>query len=569
MGLILFLVFLGVTAAVAMGGFAQPVTRHTLGNFSRLYQVDVTPYNGAAILRYLHVTQRPMWTGMAIGFAVMFAQLGDKSSTVGPFWPVTGWFCGFAVAEMFLARRGGPLGRPLAFRLVPPFAGGLWVFAAVVSAALALASVFRSFEAEVDLAERGWAVFTLAVVLTVSLLLMGLRRRALRAGPADLVSAEFAMRCRSARLLVAGGTIVAIWSAPGGDWPPDEQGYRTLVNLLVPLLAWSLAQGPVQPTPAHRPPRWLTAGAVLLTPVLAAGWNAAVAVPEEPPQQVLMEPYEAPILYATPGRMSQWTLATLPEGHEADDEWDHSHQFTLGGAVTRLATGDGGRRTGPLALSGDGHHVAYLDSVTGRLVVRNLPEGTTRDLTEPLPAGAVPRPHLSRDGRFAALVSGTGTEFVDTRTGVRTAMPGVRRVLGLGPYGVVGTTGHPAFPGSPDTELITVDPQGRVRSRAPFDPTLPAVATPDGRSVVMLRAGEVVTMDARTGRVTGRAATKLPRHHSPPEPVGWSVQGRLAVLIVPADDGREYHLLDPRTGGSSPMKGPRKELENSVFGVIP
>src|SRR5690606_5932694 len=251
LGLILFLVFLGVTAAVAMGGFAQPVTRHTLGNFSRLYQVDVTPYNGAAILRYLHVTQRPMWTGMAIGFAVMFAQLADKSSTVGPFWPVTGWFCGFAVAEMFLARRGGPLGRPLAFRLVPQFAGGLWVFAAVVSAALALASVFRSFEAEVDLAERGWAVFTLAVVLTVSLLLMGLRRRALRAGPADLVSAEFAMRCRSARLLVAGGTIVAIWAAPGGDWPPDEQGYRTVVNLLVPLLAWSLAQGPVQPTPAH------------------------------------------------------------------------------------------------------------------------------------------------------------------------------------------------------------------------------------------------------------------------------------------------------------------------------
>ncbi|MEV4833039.1 hypothetical protein AB0K05_00855 [Nonomuraea sp. NPDC049486] len=511
---------------------------------------------------------------MGVGFAVMFAQAPGESFTVSPFWPIAGWFCGFAAAEMVLARRGGPLGRPLGLRLAPPQATGLWVFAAMVSGAIALASVLRSFRTEVDLAERGWAVFTLAVVLTVNLLVMGLRRRPLRAGPADLVSAEWAMRSRSARLLLAGGTIVAIWSAPGGGWSSQAESIRSLLGLVVSLLAWYMTLSPERLTQAGRPLRWQVVAAVLLTPVLAAGWNAAVAEPDEQPQSPLTEPHANAALFAYVAEVSgQWELATIPKGREPDDEWDESTWdfggFSLDRAVTRLATGDGGRQEGPLALSGDGHHVVYLDSVTDRLVVQHLSEATRRDLTGPLPAHAVPRPLLSHDGRLAALVSGTGTELVDTATGDRTALPGVRRVLGLGPYGVVGTTGHRALPGAPGTELVTLDPRGRVRSRAPFDPTLPALATRDGRSLIVFTDDEAVTMDARTGRVTDRAALKLPRHHGPPEPLGWSAEGRLAVLIEPDGDDGHYHLVDPGTGRSSPMKGVMDKLDHGVFGLIP
>ncbi|MGI5269096.1 hypothetical protein ACQEUU_08105 [Nonomuraea sp. CA-218870] len=53
-------------------------------------------------------------------------------------------------------------------RLAPARTSALWVFAAMASGAIAPASVLRSFQAEVDLAEHGWVVFTLAVILTVN-----------------------------------------------------------------------------------------------------------------------------------------------------------------------------------------------------------------------------------------------------------------------------------------------------------------------------------------------------------------------------------------------------------------
>ncbi|MDA0638877.1 hypothetical protein OUY22_36160 [Nonomuraea sp. MCN248] len=516
-----------------------------------------------------------MRIGTVTGLGVMFATVEGESFGISPVWPVIGWFCGMAAAETLAARRGGRLGRPLRVRLAPTLTRALWVFAAMVSGAIALASVSRSFQAEVALAERGWAVFTLTVILAVNLLVMGLHRRPLRAEAADLVAAELAMRSRSARLLLAGGTIVVIWSAPGGGWSSGLDAFRSLLGVAVTLTAWGLALTAQPVTPANRPTPWRAVTAVLLTPFLAVGWNAAAAAePDEQPKSPLTAPHgnAALFAYVTSGS-GPWQIATMPDGREPDDEWDESTWdfggFSLDRAVTRLATGDGGRRTGPLTLSGDGHHVVYLDSVTDRLVVQHLPEATRRDLTGPLPAHAVPEPHLSRDGRLAALVSSTGTELIDTTTGARTALPEVRRVLGLGPYGVIGTTGHRALSGAPDTELLTVDLGGRVRSRAPFDPTLPALATQDGRCLITLTGDEVVTMDARTARVTDRAALRLPRHHNPPEPLGWSAEGGLAVAIEPQGDDGHYHVLDPGTGESSPMKGVLDRLDHGVFGLIP
>ncbi|MFG1941843.1 hypothetical protein [Nonomuraea sp. NPDC048826] len=487
-----------------------------------------------------------MWIGMAAGFVIMVA----KAPALSPFWPVAGWFCGHVVAETLNARQGGRLGRPLGLRLASPRTTGLWVIVAMASGAIALASVLRSFRAEVNLAERGWAVGTLAVILTVNLLVMGLNRRPLRAGPADLVGAEVAVRARTARMLLAGGTIVAVWSAPGGGWSSDLDVFRSLLGLVVTLMAWVLASSPDPVTPAGRPLRWRATAAVLLTPALAAGW-AAVPAPEEPPPAPA-GPYGRVVAYAhVTGPAGQWRLTGPP----------NEGTLALERAAARLDLGDGTRRTGPLALSGDGQSVAYLDTVTGRLVLQRLPTGARRDLTAPLPARAVPLPLLSHDGRLAALVSGSGTELVDTATGARTALPEVRRVLGLGPYGVIGTAGHRAPPGTPATELITLDLGGRERGRVPFDPTKPALAAPDGRSLVVFAPGEVVTLDPRTGRVTGRAATRLP---GAPEPLGWTDDGRLVVRV---EDPRDrYRLVDPATGASAPTRGP--DAADAVFGRI-
>jgi hypothetical protein len=209
----------------------------------------------------------------------------------------------------------------------------------------------------------------------------------------------------------------------------------------------------------------------------------------------------------------------------------------------------------PLLLSGDGQYAVYVDDATGRLIHTGLASGSTHDLSGPLPGGSVPEPMISHDGRYVSLTTDTGTELVDTRAGTRIRMPGIRRVLGLGSGGLIGTTGRRALYAAPDTELRTLGLDGEVRTRVPFDPTLRPLVSPDGRVLTIVPHDEVLTMDPRTGRITGRKRLAVPGYYSVPLTLGWADDGRLLVRIEPKDDDQAHlHLVDTATGTSTPLE---------------
>jgi hypothetical protein len=294
---------------------------------------------------------------------------------------------------------------------------------------------------------------------------------------------------------------------------------------------------------------------VLVSVLLAVGLATVAPYGEvEPPDErrAAAGPFGGPARYASRST-TEWRLYA---GHGTATEDGHP----LVQARAAVATG----RAAPLALSGDGLHVVYLDDATGRLVMLDLSRGVTHELTGPLPRGSVPTPAISHDGRYVSVTTATGVELIDTRTNYRAKLPEIHRVLGFGPDGLVATTGRLALPGSPDTELLTLDHQGNARTRVPFDPTLRPQVSLDGRSLIITTDDEVMTMDARTGRVRERARLRLPDHYGPPEPRGWADDGRVLIEIDPEDgETAEHHLLDPATGRTSPL---REIPTDAVFG---
>ncbi|MFI6792480.1 hypothetical protein ACIBG4_34650 [Nonomuraea sp. NPDC050383] len=500
--------------------------------------------------------------------------------------------------------------RPAGMRLAPRALAGIWRVAAVLACGIALSTVARSFRMEVGVAERLGATLALASVPAVHLLVRDLHRRALPAGPVDLVAAELALRARSARALLAGGTAVALWTASSGglpDFPYLLRDSASLVcDVLLPLLALIHAIRPWQVTPeraAERPRGPLkrlvgAALAVATTIGLLAGWTvwgtapesrygpydesgqhawltgrtvtswdyvtgadgwgvrrAAAATAPRPP----LSPVGEPLRYARLDRERQrWELSVTP-----------SVPRVLGPAVARLTSGGPRGRPAPLALSRDGHHVVYLDGASRRLVLLDLTTMRLIHLTGPLDDESVPEPALSADGGLVALTSAAGVELVEARTGARSRLPGVSRVLGLGPDGVVATAGRRALPGAPDTELVTLDRRGAALTRVPFDPTLDALATPDGSALAVIAGDDLVTMDPRTGQVLRLVPMRLPAHYGAPETAGWSAGGRLLVSVETRDPGQaRHHLADPATGRSGPADGLPGDLDDAVFGRL-
>ena len=55
--------------------------------------------------------------------------------------------------------------------------------------------------------------------------------------------------------MLFGGTVVAVWAAPVGEVSPDLSGLRSLLGVVVPLLACLMMLSPERVTPAGRPVR--------------------------------------------------------------------------------------------------------------------------------------------------------------------------------------------------------------------------------------------------------------------------------------------------------------------------
>ncbi|WP_156325401.1 hypothetical protein [Nonomuraea sp. SBT364] len=405
----------------------------------------------------------------------------------------------------------------------------MWWAAAVIASAVALAAVLRSFRHEVAIGQRLWAVVTLAVVLVVHVLL-----RRLRARPGD--RAGTALRANAARWLAVAGVIAALWTAPGSGrphLPGVTEVPQSAIMYGLPLLAVILAgvdRGTATPGPRARP--WPAVAALLLA-------GGLTLLPYEDPGP------PGPLAGPQPRAALGHARYASPAGHT--DGW-HLYDETGDGIQLPQARSDEGA---PFALSGDGSHAVYLDRDTGRLMLIGLLGEAPVPLTEPAPSTDVPEPTLSHDGRHVSLTTdGGGTELIDTATGERVHLPEVGRVLGLGPDWVIATTGRRAFTVAPDTELLTLGPQGDVRTRVPFDPTLRALPSPDGRTLALVTDDEVLTMNPRTGLVGDRAPLRLPRQEEPPVPLGWAEDGRLLIELADA----EHLLVAVDTGRTEPVE---------------
>ncbi|QFY06226.1 hypothetical protein GBF35_05640 [Nonomuraea phyllanthi] len=512
--------------------------------------LDITVDNGPHVLLYLQVTRLFRWTGTSVGLAAVVFALASDEIALTPYLLLLGWLLGVIAGEIAFPRAGGPIRRGRGIRLVPPQLTVAWLVCAAPSCGLALSTVLRSLDGETAFGERLGAAATLGLVAVVQLMVIGLHRRTLLAGPADLVGAEVATRSGSARWLLGAGASAALWTSvfalPLRQL--DVVGLLVLVGL--PIFAWAAASKAWQAgTPGGGSTwQWVTAGTVLAGMGLVLGWDmwqSAPGSPGAPPP----EARTVPVRYATLDEQTgRWKL--YGEG---------------GQQMANRALPPTERRRAPFVLSGDGLHLVYVDEATHRLMLSHLSEPDERlALTGPLTGAPMPEVVMSWDGRYVSV----GPELIDNRTGTRVRLPGVGRVLGFGPDGVMATAGRRALPGAPDTELLTLGYDGTVRTRAPFDPTLEVAASPDGRALVVLTDEEVLTMDPRTAVIRDHARLRVPEHYGAPEPQGWARDGRLLVRIEQDDDAEKFQLVDPATGKGSRVEGLPADLDRAIFGRI-
>ncbi|MER6578907.1 hypothetical protein [Nonomuraea sp. NPDC001023] len=165
----------------------------------------------------------------------------------------------------------------------------------------------------------------------------------------------------------------------------------------------------------------------------------------------------------------------------------------------------------PLALSQDGHRLVYQNP-QGRYLVHDLPTGVVKRIDATAGDGEA---HISssRDGRYFALSFGDADDsaVLDFRTGatrtVRGAHVEILAVHDDGTRVVAERRDTGSVPGHASVSTLRLDGAGTRTKGFRIDPALiehGAALAPDGRSLALVTADDrLVTMDARTGRVTG------------------------------------------------------------------
>ncbi|MFI6320648.1 hypothetical protein ACIBG8_24140 [Nonomuraea sp. NPDC050556] len=525
-----------VLAAIAWNSSGVPIQVTTLGRFHQRQLLEITPFNGRLVIAELRTARRLTSTGFALGIAACLSEIVDGRLGVEVYPILAGWLAGTMLARV----RPRPRFRmPLGLRLASPALVAIWRVSAALSLGIALSAVLRSFWIEVPVGPRLWAVAALGVVLAVHLLVRDLATRPLPLGPADMVSAEVALRAWSARRLLAAGAVVALWTAVRAALPglPGANAAGFVLTYGVAILAWAISVRPWSAGfAADRPGwRWATgACSALLAVALTAGWLVWGPIPSPEVRITAAQRVTTgePVRYASlTGMRGAWELFWEPGAGEPFPQ----------AALTV------GVKAAPFAISGDGHSITYLDTDSRKLVHLSFSDGARREVTGALEVAEVPKPALSHDGRYLTLTGPEGVVLVDTTTGARTRLPGIARVIGVTSDTVVATTGPKAEPGSFDTSLVVLDHRGTVRSRVPFDPTLDVRLAPDGRSLAVLTHEEVATMDVATGKVTGRHDLTAPDDTWGASMLAWDGGSRLLVV------GQEsVYLVNPATGKAKP-----------------
>ncbi|MFC4057893.1 hypothetical protein ACFOWE_06285 [Planomonospora corallina] len=569
-------IILAPIALIVVPRLADDLDPRRITRFASRQRLTLTAGNIGPVLAYLRVTRR--WRALGLTFGALALLAFEPFVTLNALYPLLGWLAGVVVAETRLARARPAGCETPGLRLVSPAVTWLWAVSAVTGGALAVSGMVRSLRrdlpadappSETPLVVLLWAVAVVAVAAAVLLPVRGLRTRPLPAAPDDLVAAEVAARSRSAHALLTGGSVAALWCGLQASLP-DPPGVLAplfvLAGWVAPAVALAMGTRQWAPGPrAPRRPRWAApvtavaafwAAAVLGT---AFTWAAALDPAQRPPLRTVhdedttvSQPVTEAVLKDCGDRRTVRDCTTweLISATESPDE--PTGMVSLPQAAAFAGRRGPLPRPAPFALSGDGFHAVYLDARTRRMVHHDLRTGARRDLTGPLADADLPVPVLSHDGRHAALTTTGpgpgGTRLVEVGGGRSAEVPGIARVLGVGPRGFTAVT----VPEGEKAELVTVGLDGGVRARAPFDPAACARLFPDGRRLLVLTSdGEAVTVDPATARTLRRVKIRLRLYEDAdvPEILGWSGDGRfLARLDADDPDDEDVQLVDPATG---------------------
>ncbi|MEU4542615.1 hypothetical protein [Nonomuraea dietziae] len=458
-----------------------------------------------------YLARNRLWRelGLVTGIALSMA-------TLEPVWGLAGWFAGVLAAEVRLAR-ARPTGPATGLSLLSPAASSFWY------GSLALIATLAGWCLVEPPSERGWVLAAVAVALAVQTLLRRLRECPLAEGPIDLVATEEAIRSRSAHTLATGGGLVtlALVSRTGviNGLPLLTLGVVAFVAAVaIGTRTWSWGAPPWSSRLPAAVTATVLAGAAVSLPMMSTAPAATVTRPDGP--------FHTPVQWAE-RRGKTWML-------------------TSGPYLAALTRAD----TTPLVLSPEGGHVVYRDRESARLQLLDLAGGRISDLQGKDPT-------FSSDGRRVATVIGGGVAVRDLAEQTTRTLPGYARIVGLGPDTLALTVAPAEEAGVADTELVTLDYEGRERARVPFDPSLTVWLDPSGDRLIVLTDYEVVTMDSRTGLVLDRAPLNKSLSH--PRIVGWLSADRALVK-----EWRRLVVVTVATGKTVESPLPRR----AVFGRV-
>lgn len=521
---------LGFAIGIAWIASGTDVTAQRIHRLARRQHLQVSAVNAPVIIAYL-ATVRP-WRvlGFLLGASASAALLRLDSFPL-----VTGWFGGVLLAEVQLARRR-PRGAHSGLRLLSPAASLFWYGSAGIAVALVGAAVVVG----VRPGERAWALAAVLVGSAVQVLLVRLHEQP------DLAEEESAVKSRSAHVLASGGGLVTVWLAwRTGVLTNQAAAFAAglpymLVALIIGTRAWTVRSPGGNPLPAR----------LFGTACAVATVVTVVVLPPAPPP--------GPALRITFG-----TQVDQPIAWRADYAYASKCVQRPGGSCSTWAVVSSDREAelyradpeGPFAVSPRGTHVAYRDRESRRLVVHELATLTRHDLL------GTTFPTFSPDGRHVASAGAGFVQILSLQSGADVRIPGVSRIIGLGPRTLVAATSPDQQQGVGDAGLVTFDLSGRKLTQVPFDPTLDAWLSPDGKRMVILNVGEqLVSMDPATGKVLGRVRLKLDETLTL---LAWA--GRDRILVRVGDD--DLLLVDTASGKG---KDPEEPLPaTAVFGRVP
>jgi hypothetical protein len=251
----LAIAFLLVAAAL------RPVSRARLERFARRQELEITVANGAVVIDYLATIRR--WrvggflAGLLFSFGLGFTQ---RSSGVGGFGALVGWFVGALVAEWHLeSRRAVPRARSalLVARRLSDYLPRSFV---VVSAAVwAAALVLAVGELMHQRPAQSSVIAALCVVLVVTPLTWLIGRRVVERPrgilPDDVLAADDALRSRSVHVLAGctlavNGILAALIETAAqrriGNWLPDSGAWFVISAgaIALPVLGFIIGTAP-------------------------------------------------------------------------------------------------------------------------------------------------------------------------------------------------------------------------------------------------------------------------------------------------------------------------------------